>query len=135
MIKNYLKIAFRNFIRYKWNSVFNILGLSLGIACSIYIYTLLKYELNYDRFHKDIDLIYRVWQQNESGGEISRFGCVTHKYSDYILENYDGIDAMARYAPNRSAKISYKENSFMEDKHEYVEPDIFRRQVNSSSRY
>lgn len=125
MIKNYVKIAFRNFLRYKWNSVFNILGLSLGIACSVYIYTLLKYELSYDRFHDDIDQIYRICQQKESRGETSRYGCVTHKYSDYILEHYDGIEAMARYAPNRPAKISYKKNSFMEDRHEYVEPGIF----------
>ena len=126
MKRNYIKVAARSFIRYKWNSIFNILGLSIGIACSVYIFTLIDYELSYDKFHNDIDLIYRICQKGESRGIKSTFGCVTHKYSDYILENYEGIEYMARYAPNRTTQVIYKDNSFLEARHQYVEPDIFK---------
>ena len=125
MKKNYFKVAIRNFIRYKWNSIFNVFGLSIGIACSIYIFTLINYELGYDRFHKDIDLVYRICQKGESRGTTSTFGCVAQKYSDYILENYEGIDFMARYAPNRPEQVVYKDKVYMEARHKYVEPDIF----------
>ncbi|HUS86477.1 MAG TPA: FtsX-like permease family protein [Bacteroidales bacterium] len=125
MNRNYIKVAFRNFLRYRWNSVFNIMGLSIGIACSIYISILLRYELGYDRFHDDINLIYRIGQKGISRGESSTFACVTEKNSNYILENYDGIEYMARFAPNRPVQVSYDDKSFMEDKHQFVEPDIF----------
>ena len=126
MKKNYLKVAFRNFRRYRWNSVLNIFGLSLGIACSIYIFTLLKYELGYDRFHDDIDRIYRICQKSNARGETTTFACAVQKYTDYILENYEGIEYMARYGPNRPATVSYEDRSFIEEKHEFVEADIFR---------
>jgi len=125
MKKNYLKVAYRNFRRFKWNSIFNILGLSLGIACSIYIFTLLKFELGYDRFHNDVDRIYRICQKGISRGETSTYGCVVQKYSDYISENYDGIEYMARFGPNRPVPVSYENKTFVEERHEFVEPDIF----------
>ena len=60
MIKNYFKVAFRNFIRYKGFSLINIVGLAIGIACSILIFLFVTYELSYDKFHKKGDRIYRV---------------------------------------------------------------------------
>lgn len=60
MIKNYLKIAFRNIIRHKAFSFINIAGLSIGMACSIFILLWVQNELSYDRFHKNADKIYRI---------------------------------------------------------------------------
>ena len=38
MLKNYLKIALRNLMKYKLNSFINIFGLEIGFAASILIY-------------------------------------------------------------------------------------------------
>ena len=60
MIKNYLKIAFRNISRHKAYSFINISGLAIGMACSILILLWVQNELSYDKFHKNADCIYRV---------------------------------------------------------------------------
>ena len=60
MIKNYLKIAFRNIIRHKAFSLINIAGLAIGMACGIFILLWVQNELSYDRFHKNADNIYRI---------------------------------------------------------------------------
>jgi predicted permease len=60
MIKNYLKIAFRNIIRHKAFSAINIAGLAIGMACSIFILLWVQNELSYDRFHKNADQLYRI---------------------------------------------------------------------------
>lgn len=60
MLRNYIKIAFRNLFRHKAYSFINIFGLSIGMACSILILLWVKHELSYDRFHKGADKIYRV---------------------------------------------------------------------------
>jgi predicted permease len=60
MIKNYLKIAWRNLIRNKGFSITNILGLTIGMTCTIFIFLWVKNELAYDKFHKDHDNIYQV---------------------------------------------------------------------------
>jgi putative ABC transport system permease protein len=60
MLKNYLKIAFRNIIHHKAYSIINISGLAIGMASSILILLWVQNELSYDRFHKNADLIYRI---------------------------------------------------------------------------
>ncbi|MHA4842548.1 ABC transporter permease [Flavitalea antarctica] len=60
MIKNYLKIAFRNITRHKAYSLINISGLAIGMACSILILLWVNHELSYDRFHKNADHIFRI---------------------------------------------------------------------------
>jgi putative ABC transport system permease protein len=70
MLKNYLLIAFRNIIHYKAFTAINILGLSIGLACSILIYLWIKDELSFDRYHENAENIYRVYEkQYYSGGE------------------------------------------------------------------
>lgn len=60
MLKNYLKIAWRNILRYKANSLFNLLGLSLGIVCTLFLTLYIKEELNYDRSFPKHESIYRM---------------------------------------------------------------------------
>jgi putative ABC transport system permease protein len=60
MIKNYLKIAWRNLWRNKFFSTINILGLALGMACSVLIILWVQNELSVDSFHKNSDRLYAV---------------------------------------------------------------------------
>ena len=63
MIRNYIKIAFRNIWRNKVYSTINILGLAVGIASCLLILLYIQFEYGFDRFHRDSDRIYRVFQQ------------------------------------------------------------------------
>ncbi|MEO7991455.1 MAG: ABC transporter permease [Chryseolinea sp.] len=60
MLKNYLKIAFRNLLQHKAFSFINIAGLAIGMSCSILVMLWVQDELSYDRFHAKADRIYRV---------------------------------------------------------------------------
>ncbi len=60
MLINYLKIAFRNLLRYKGYTSINIIGLAAGIACFIVIGLFVKDELSYDRHNEHADSIVRV---------------------------------------------------------------------------
>lgn len=68
MIKNYLKIAYRNLMRHKVFSLINISGLALGMTCSILILLWVKDELSVDRFHADLDNLYRVMETQKYPG-------------------------------------------------------------------
>jgi putative ABC transport system permease protein len=63
MIRNYIKIAWRNIISRKVYSTINIAGLSIGIAACLLIYVVVHYELSYDAFQPGYKNIYHVVTQ------------------------------------------------------------------------
>lgn len=60
MIKNYIKIAFRNIKKHKVYSLINILGLAVGISVCMLIFQYVSNELSYDKYHSKSDRIYRI---------------------------------------------------------------------------
>ncbi|MDJ1481831.1 ABC transporter permease [Cytophagaceae bacterium YF14B1] len=68
MIRNYFKIALRNLQRNRTYTVINVLGLALGICCSLLIFTLIYYHLQFDTFHKNPNRIYRIVTEFNSDG-------------------------------------------------------------------
>lgn len=64
MFQSLFKIAWRNALRQKQFTLLNILGLTLGIATTLFIGLYIDDELSYDTFHEKGDRIYRVNQPN-----------------------------------------------------------------------
>ncbi len=60
MFKHLIKIAIRNFLRYKSFSFINIFGLSFGLATFILIALYVQYEFSWDKFHAKHERIYRL---------------------------------------------------------------------------
>ena len=60
MFKNYIKIAYRNLLKYKAYSLTNIFGLAVGIAATILILLYIRFELSFDDFHATGARLYRV---------------------------------------------------------------------------
>jgi len=56
------KLFYRKLLREKLFSAINILGLSLGIACSLLIYLYVQSEISHDKFHENGANIYRINQ-------------------------------------------------------------------------
>ncbi len=68
MIRNYFKIAIRNLVKHKFYAGINVLGLSVGVACSLLIYLFIKHETSYDKFHGNSDRIYRIIRHGSING-------------------------------------------------------------------
>lgn len=60
MLKNYLKIAFRNLWKQKIYAFINIFGLAVGLAFCALIFLYVHSEWTYDQFHENADNIYRI---------------------------------------------------------------------------
>jgi putative ABC transport system permease protein len=70
MIKNYLKIAWRNLLKNKAHSLINITGLSVGMAVAILIGLWIWDELSYDNYHQNYDRIVQVMQHQRFNGDV-----------------------------------------------------------------
>ena len=70
MLKNYLKIAWRNLKRNPMFSLLNILGLSTGLAGAFLIYFWVSDELMVDKFHANDERLYQIMEKSTENGEI-----------------------------------------------------------------
>lgn len=71
MLKNYMKIAFRNLNKNRTYSAINIVGLSIGMTTSILIGLWMRDELSYNKYHQHYDRIARVMQHQTYNGTTS----------------------------------------------------------------
>jgi putative ABC transport system permease protein len=71
MLRNYLKIAFRSLARNSVYSFINIVGLSIGITCSILILLWVADELTFDTYFSKHNTIYQVKQNSKVDSGIS----------------------------------------------------------------
>ncbi|HEV8506571.1 MAG TPA: ABC transporter permease [Chitinophagaceae bacterium] len=128
MIKNYLKIAVRNLLRYKGFSFINIFGLATGMACSLLIFLFVKDEMSYDRFHKDSDKIYRVVKDfvNDDGSRLPD-ATTPPALSPAMQREIPEVLHATRVFPNWGANflIKYGDKKIMEEKLCRVDSSFF----------
>lgn len=60
MLNNYLKVAWRNLVRYKFNTAINLFGLVIGLVTSIIIGLYLVNQFSYDKMYPDEERLYRI---------------------------------------------------------------------------
>ncbi len=69
MLKNYFKIAVRNFIKHKFYTFVNVLGLTVGLSTVFMIGLFVSDELGFDQFHEKKELLYRVVENQYYDGQ------------------------------------------------------------------
>lgn len=70
MIKNYIKIAWRNLMKSKGYSAINIGGLAVGMAVAIMIGLWVHDELTFNKYHRNYDKIAQVMQHANYNGRV-----------------------------------------------------------------
>jgi len=105
MFKNYFKIALRNLARHKIYGLINVIGLAMSMACGIIMFTLVKYHLSFDNFHKDASRIYRfVTEQHRD--DISYAGSVPPAFGKAFRNDYAFAEKVARVVTRHDALIN-----------------------------
>ena len=70
MLQNYFIIAYRNLIRNRTFSVINILGLSVGIACCLLIFLVVRFHTSFDKHQSKYNRVFAaVTYSKYTGGE------------------------------------------------------------------
>ena len=99
MLTNYLKIALRNLMRNKLYASINILGLAIGMACCVLIFSAVHQQWSFDRFHKNRDVIFRVLAREiTKEGEIARTVKQPEDLAVALKETYPEIAHTTRFA-------------------------------------
>lgn len=72
MIKNYIKVAWRNLVHNKTLAIIKLAGLSIGLSVCMLILLYTSDEFSYDRFHANSPRIYRIAQEMQIGNNPSQ---------------------------------------------------------------
>lgn len=91
MLRNFLKTAFRSLKRNKNYTILNVLGLGIGIGCSIVIYNIISYEMSFDKHQSKYENIYRIFREADRNGETNKSAGVPFTVSYALREDYPGI--------------------------------------------
>lgn len=116
MIKNYLKIALRNFGRHKLFTFINIIGLSIGISAALVIYLIVSYDFSFDKFHQDGDRIYRVVSNYTFSGEPASNSGVTAPLPEAIRHEVPGVVTTAHFFTLDGFEVKVPQGSSKADK-------------------
>ncbi|MGD1890958.1 MAG: ABC transporter permease, partial [Cyclobacteriaceae bacterium] len=128
MLKNYLKIALRNLGRYRQMTIINILGLAVGMAACILILLFVQYELSYDRYHENVDRIYRISREflDPDGTTNLHLGHLAPPFEPRLAEDFSGVIEKSARLVNNSMLITYEadDKSIVEDGLFFAEPEV-----------
>src|SRR6516225_114340 len=115
MFSNYFKTAWRNIIRNKAFSFINITGLAIGMAASLLLFIIVKYELSYDTFQKNYNNIYRVVTQEKYSDGITYNDGITIAASEALKAKFPQI-TFSEVASTSGSQVTINDNKkFIED--------------------
>ncbi|MBB5285606.1 putative permease [Rhabdobacter roseus] len=123
MIRNYLKIAWRNLVKNKSFSLINILGLALGMACSLLIMLWVGDEIKMDRFHENDARIYHVMENQHYSGSINTYASTPGILADHIVKDIPEIE-MASQVLWEEAPVFTVGDTYDNEKGRYVQGDF-----------
>ena len=126
MVKNYFKLAIRNLFKSKFTAFINIGGLSIGFLCALLILIFVKKELSYDRFHSNINNIYRVLTIDEALGVTSNLvGITLPALSETMKRELSVVENSVRISTSGRSLVEYNKVPLYTENLIYVEPSLF----------
>ena len=127
MLKNYLKIAFRNLTKYKFISFINLFGLTVGLTCCLLILTYILHETSYDRYNTKADRIWRVTRSfnNKEGIESLHLGAVAPPFGPLLKNDFPDMQQVSRILPNGTTAFHYEDKIFNEKDGYFAENNLF----------
>ena len=127
MLRNYLKIAWRNLFRSKLYAFITIGGLGLGMAMAGLLCLWVYNEFNFDTYHEKADRIYRINSQIEvNEGDLWHWSVTPYSLGQNLEDQVDEIEGITQvYNPWRSTPLKANEATFYEDKLGFVKGNWF----------
>ena len=126
MLRNYVRIAWRNLVKHRGTTLINLAGLSIGLACALIILVYVRYETGYDGFHAQSDRLYRVLTIDEALGVSSNLvGITLPALGPAMAENIPGVARTARFLNAGRTALRYGEERIYTEHLKLIEPAFF----------
>ncbi|MGD9158246.1 MAG: ABC transporter permease [Desulfobacteraceae bacterium] len=126
MLKNYFTIAVNNLLKNKLYSAINIIGLAIGMACTIMIMLWIQDELSYDKFHENADNLYRVIEYQTYSDRRMQVEVTPHPLAAALKNDYPEVIESTRFNKLKFKNIAYNEKRFKGSDGAVADPSLFK---------
>ncbi len=99
MLQNYLRVAWRNLLRYKMYSFIKIGGFALGVTACLLIALFIKDELSYDQHYSQVDRIYRLINEDSRPEANEQWTAFQAPIAQVLKSDYPEIEEVGRIIP------------------------------------
>ncbi|WP_422858125.1 ABC transporter permease [Flagellimonas sp. S174] len=125
MIKNYLKLAWRNLLKNKGYSAINIGGLAIGLACFLLIAIFISNELSFDDYHEKKDRIYRVAHHSNAEDLSDTWIWGNAPIGPALKSDFPEIIEKVQFSGISDILLEYNNRSYQESECFYMDPSVF----------
>jgi len=125
MIFSSIKYTIRNFRKQKLFTFVNLAGLILGIISTTLILIYISFELSFDRFHKNSDRIFRVYNTASIGGANGAWIQTPTPLASFLQNKFSEVNKTVRIARIPKGLLSAGDKNFFEEKIIIADSSIF----------
>lgn len=126
MLKNHLRVAWRNLRKYPFYSLINILGLALGLTAFMFIFLFVRHEISYDQYHPQAQQLYRV----DVSGRLGDQGIVSANtgapVGPTMQEDFPEVAAFCRFRALGGFNVHFDNRTFNEPNVVYTDSTFFQ---------
>ena len=125
MLRNLIRIAFRNISRDATYSLINILGLTIGITGCFFLILYIFDDLSYDRFHEKADRIYRINSHLSEPDDAFSWAVTQVPLAPQLKTDYPEVEEAVRFLQSGRHLYSYEDREFFEEEISYADSGVF----------
>jgi ABC-type antimicrobial peptide transport system permease subunit len=125
MFRNYLLVAVRNLKRNKVFSFINILGLTLGMTCSLMIMLWVQSEYNIDAFNKNSSQLYSVFERQFYNDKVDAFHSTPGLMADEMKRRFSEVEYASGFGWIKTNSFEVGDKIIKEDGG-WAGPDFFK---------
>jgi ABC-type antimicrobial peptide transport system, permease component len=129
MVYNYIKTAFRVFVKNKSFGIINMVGLAAGTVCCLYILLYINDQYSFDKHHKDAGDIYRITSHLSSSGDaMAHLATCSPPVAPAMKKDFAEVVEYTRVVPTIGVSqhlLRYKDKSFYETNVVFADSTFF----------
>ncbi len=116
MFTNLIRYSLRSIRRQRAYIIINVLGLSIGIACSLLITLFVINEVSYDKFNTRKDRIFRLILNGKIGGQEVTLASASSIIGPTMVKEFPEVEDFLRMSKVGPTVIDYNNQTFTEEK-------------------
>jgi len=110
MLRNYFVTAYRNIKKNLTHTLLNVIGLGIGIACVLTVFSIIDFEYSFDNWHSNKDNIYRVTTKYYGDYWTSHDGIIPYATGEVLKKEFPEVKSVVEFHGPRNEVLSFTDN-------------------------